>query len=180
MTRWPRKQLLINTKLSTQRRRDWRAFTVLYITWAKEKKQYTWIYKRNSAGDQTDFFQCYKDRNEISNVHVAVVLRILLPSPTAQLFGAPSIDFDRQWVRSLCAALLQSFVVLLQQTRYLFNWKIHSCRDHSIKSNFPFLYRERCELTAGSDEKTAQPRRGSNLGLLIAGRTLWPLILLEI
>ena len=36
-----------------------------------------------------------------------------------------------------------------------------------------FFLSDKCELTAGSDEKkTAQPRRGSNSGLPIAGRTL--------
>ena len=47
---------------------------------------------------------------------------------------------------------------------------------HQIKL-FPFLLWQRYELTAGSDEikSTAQPRRGSNLGLAIAGWTLLPL-----
>ena len=44
---------------------------------------------------------------------------------------------------------------------------------HQIKSNFFLFLSDKCELTAGSDEKnTAQPRRGSNTGLPIAGRTL--------
>ena len=42
----------------------------------------------------------------------------------------------------------------------------------SNQTSFSFLS-DKCELTAGSDEKhTAQPRRGSNSGLPIAGRTL--------
>ena len=44
---------------------------------------------------------------------------------------------------------------------------------HLIKL-LSFFYPTKCELTAGSDKKkkTAQPRRESNLGLPIAGRTL--------
>ena len=56
------------------------------------------------------------------------------------------------------------------------NWKF--ALAGTIPSNqTPFcLLSDKCELTAGSDEKnTAQPRRGSNLGLPIAGRTLKPL-----
>ena len=44
-------------------------------------------------------------------------------------------------------------------------------------NQIPFFFlSDKCELTAGSDDKkTAQPRRISNLGILIAGQTLKPL-----
>ena len=53
-------------------------------------------------------------------------------------------------------------------------WKLYILPGpfHQIKL-FPFRLLQRCELTTGSDEKTTgQPRRGSNVGLPITGRTL--------
>ena len=47
--------------------------------------------------------------------------------------------------------------------------------ENGYRTNiYNFTVSDKCELRAGSDEKksTAQPRRGSNLGLPIAGRTL--------